>query len=403
MHRLKTTLLSLALTFAAAPIALADDFFVKPSGNDNASGRSMSDAFRTIRRAVRAAGPGDTVKVADGTYDEGIIDLDRDGRPGQPITYTGLNYKGPKLIGSLRTSGDYLVIRNFDVTNPGDGYGISTWRNHNVTIQANEVHGCGGGGIGSDQSDAIKIEGNVTYNNARKNLDQHSGISVFQPRNLTNGGVDGGGFGIVIRNNTAFNNKTTVHRAGKFLTDGNGICVDDLNHNQGSDQPRYTKGVLVENNVAFDNGGAGIQVYDSFNVVVRHNTAVNNGRVVGYDIGELNVDRSNNVRFYNNIAKSVGGAGNRHAVHQHASYDIGFEHNVIHRDGGNPVRGASLWGGNVIADPQFVGGTYGGDYRLSAGSPAVDAGLSNPWLPWDDRGWGSRVRGSRADAGAFER
>lgn len=44
----------------------------------------------SIAEAIEAAGPGDTVSLGDGTYDEPIVTV-RDGEEGRPITITGGN------------------------------------------------------------------------------------------------------------------------------------------------------------------------------------------------------------------------------------------------------------------------------------------------------------------------
>ena len=46
------------------------NYYVSTRGNDSNSGRAPSDAFRTISKAAQVVRPGDTVKVAGGTYTE---------------------------------------------------------------------------------------------------------------------------------------------------------------------------------------------------------------------------------------------------------------------------------------------------------------------------------------------
>src|SRR4051794_26987970 len=62
-------------------------YFVAPTGADDAPG-TMERPWRTIQRAIDAAGPGDTVYVRSGAYTESVS-LRRSGEPGRPITLAG--------------------------------------------------------------------------------------------------------------------------------------------------------------------------------------------------------------------------------------------------------------------------------------------------------------------------
>ena len=407
---IKPLALTCALLTSLPAAAWAETFYVTPDGYDGRAGTSWDSAFGTIRRAALAAGPGDTVVVGDGEYRQGVIDLDRDGAPGAPITFEADNVGRAKIVGALRTTGDHLVVRGFDVTNPGPEYGISTYENHHVTIQNNTVHNSGGGGIGSTRSDRVTIENNTTFGNAARNLDQHSGISVFQPVDKRSDLPGDGAFGIVVRNNTSYDNYTIDSRDGN-RTDGNGIILDDFDHTQASPYPAYVKGALVENNVCRTNGGAGIHVFYSGRggnglnmpgIVIRHNTCHNNGRAVAYDTAEISLDRATGVRVYNNVLSSVGAGDNRVAAYQNASGDVIWEHNVLFREAGHgaaATKGTNLGAGNRWDQPRFVDEF---DLRLAAGSVGVDAAKWDPYAPWNDREGGARIEGAAPDIGAFE-
>ena len=62
-------------------------------------------------------------------------------------------------------------------------------------------------------------------------------------------------------------------------TDGNGIILDDFNWTQGNNQA-FTAEALVKNNLAFNNGGAGIKVYEVANATIRNNTTFRNNFVL---------------------------------------------------------------------------------------------------------------------------
>jgi len=69
----------------AAPLAAAE-YFVSPSGNDQADGTSLGHAFRTIGRAANSATAGTTVIVMPGTYAESVR-LRTSGTATRPITF----------------------------------------------------------------------------------------------------------------------------------------------------------------------------------------------------------------------------------------------------------------------------------------------------------------------------
>jgi hypothetical protein len=66
--------------------AMARDYFVSTTGNDDNSGASSSLALRTFAAASDKAAPGDVIRVLPGTYDE-TIKPTRSGMPGKPISY----------------------------------------------------------------------------------------------------------------------------------------------------------------------------------------------------------------------------------------------------------------------------------------------------------------------------
>src|SRR5581483_7539163 len=69
----------------AATRAFATDYWVKNGGDDGASGTSLAAAWATLGHAANAVGPGDTVHVADGSY-EGFY-LTTSGTASAPIVF----------------------------------------------------------------------------------------------------------------------------------------------------------------------------------------------------------------------------------------------------------------------------------------------------------------------------
>lgn len=126
-----------ALLLAAT--ANAAEFFVSPSGSDDAAG-TLDKPFATLSRAQHAAAPGDTVFLRGGTYHlaeaqiaqrQGIfarvITLDKSGEKDKPITYAAYGDEKPSFdfsqvkpdgfrVYAFAISGSWLRLKGLDVT-----------------------------------------------------------------------------------------------------------------------------------------------------------------------------------------------------------------------------------------------------------------------------------------------
>jgi len=251
--------------------------------------------------------PADTVMVKPGTYTEQVT-MSRSGSPDGYITLKS-EVPGEALIrppqGAYSTvllRANYLTVDGFDLVG-GTGHAIDAENVHHTAVRNNTVHDSGGSGIQYNYSEFITIDGNVAYNNASTNGYQTSGISIYQSRNIT-GDTATQGFRTIVRNNVSHDNVESVKIGGEH-TDGNGIIIDDFQSTQTSGFPNYTYPTLVENNLVYQNGGKGIQVTWSDNVMVRNNTAWHNNLDNlnhGTWRAELSNQQSSNNTWINNIA-----------------------------------------------------------------------------------------------------
>ena len=87
---------TMSFTTAAGPAA-PREFYVASDGNDENDGLTRKTAFRTINRAAEKVGPGDTVMIAEGTYNEAVR-VRAAGAPNRPITFR--NIPGEKPVHS---------------------------------------------------------------------------------------------------------------------------------------------------------------------------------------------------------------------------------------------------------------------------------------------------------------
>lgn len=365
-------------------------------GNDTNAGDKQKP-FKTIQKGVDSAIAGDTVLVKDGFYREemdphqaGVL-FRKSGAPDawiKVIAYPGSHPRvtSPTWATFRLEDVSYIEVSGFDVstevvqgqTDPNlqrnEGCGIYALRAHHVAFRNNRVHDCGGGGIGTGYSDYITVEGNDTCRNAFFSIYNCSGISLWENVDFD----DKPGYHDIVSRNRSWENENkgptplTEHK----LTDGNGIIIDGMNGKCG---------ILIENNLLWDNGGRGIQVLGSQNVLIRNNTCAWNERtpevISGGPPSDLRAQSSHNCIFENNIVVARPGQ-NFHDNWQ--SKDITYRNNLFF---GYTSVSSEVGKDNLIgADPLFKHGVIGDampDFHLQSKSSAIGRGAPNSAPPLD--------------------
>jgi parallel beta-helix repeat protein len=403
----------------APPISTGAVFFIAPTGNDDNPG-SEASPWKTIHKAVGTLKAGETVLIKNGTYLGGLY-IQRSGAPGKPITYKAFPGARPIIEANQPTSGAFfegvsyvnLEGLDFEYTAPGaeaangergeGGIMIQDSpagaHSHHIAITNNRVHNFPGGGIGSNLSDYISIVGNTVWENALWSKYDGSGISLYRSLNVDSAG----GYHNVIRGNTVFNNENRVpDYKNKAITDGNCIIIDDSRNTQHElgdplKDKRYTGATLIENNICSGNGGGGVRIYSSDNVLARHNTLFRNQITTTINAGEMTAYDASNVRFVNNIVyatagKRANGTGN--------ATNIVYERNLYFGTTDIPMRTSS----DLIGDPFFEAPSSNltsANFRLRSGSPAIDSALTGQ-SPATDFAGRARPLGIGPDLGAWE-
>ncbi|NTX01438.1 nitrous oxide reductase family maturation protein NosD [Myxococcus sp. CA040A] len=236
-----------------APPRYSREWYVSPSGNDTAAG-SQASPLRTIAKALTLVGPGEIIRVQQGTYAEKLV-LDSNVRAGTtsaPITLLGEGK--PKLVPT--SSGWYMVLvqrpnwriegfefdvksqRQIAVTFAGDTQG---------TVLANNDlhHGAFGSGISTDASArGVTIENNHIHHFARGSDDSHGVVIAPTSKDITVRGND-------------------IH-------DNSGDSVQCLGP-EGFSNDAPASGVLIEANHMYDNRENAVDIKTCHDVTVRGN------------------------------------------------------------------------------------------------------------------------------------
>ncbi len=445
------------------PWAAAATYYVSNGGSDSTGGGSIGNPFQTVQYTLdNAAGPGDTVVLRGGTYNEAIRvrepDITLRSHTGEKaIIQTPYNdgsiYQTVRLdvdsdrcrlTGLELVGGYYYVIKletRWDWGDPGDRTGTS-----GIIIEDCVIHGSG--------RDCIKITPNcdditirrceiydsgLRYDGNAEGIDNVNGdrtvVRDCHIHDIATTGVycKGGATGCIIE-------RTRVHNCGSL---GISLGFDtspeyfDLTAN-----PNRYENIdgTVRNCVVGNTGYAGIGIYAAQNAKVYNNTVVDTaadgqtplvfglayqdwvtGGQGGYRPASVNPD------IKNNLFIQLGG-GTAKIVQIRYSTDLGgisalagmpdMDYNTYFVTGSTGLtcifedrRPAALFNGNIsqwrahvsgAADSREEAPLLNGDYTLTASSPCRDSGLDLGTVFKDDFNQGLRPAGAQWDRGAFE-
>jgi hypothetical protein len=403
--RLRARSIACALLLVSSAPAFARTYYVSPDGLDSHSG-SQSSPWLTLFKAAKTLKPGDTVLIADGTY-QGGVRQSRPGLPGRPITYKAINagkviLRGDQTeerevftvmeteyivvdgltatrgdrVGFWVAASDHVTIRNCRALRNGVTGIFTSFSNdllieHNICAYSEEQHGI----YVSNSGDRPTVRYNICHNNARCGIQLNGDGKQLRPS------LGLGGDGIIenalIEGNVLYENGQT--NAGAAL---NLACVCNS---------------TITNNLVYNNEAGGISLfndnrqsaveYGSKNNLILHNTVYfkagegrwclsftngSTGNLVGNNLltggyrGAYQFDDTSSfVSDYNLIrsAADVGVAVNRD-LQQFYSMS---EWRAL---SGNDMHSATM-------TPKYVSPTVAPfDFHLAAGSPALNRGAS---------------------------
>ena len=408
LHSCCTLLLPVIVSFSSMG-ANAADYYVDGSGGNDFNSGAYSSPIATVYRAMQMVGPGDTIHIQPTTTYTYPFYVNQSGTASAPITLKGegtgsnrtkilvQNNFGIQVANNISN----ISIQNFDVSAPGNYSAIfvSSGASH-ISITGNVAHDSGGSGINTVGSDYITIVNNTVYNTAWNNSTAcGSGISLYQLRNSDYSTA----YKNYVMNNLLFSNTNTPGGSCSD-SDGSGIIIDDSRNTQGgSPYGAYVGATLIGNNVAVNNGGRGVHIFQSDNVLIANNTMYKNNQDLNGgppDPGEITLVLSGNIQIFNNILYSDGYVQGYlyHAAITTLNCDGGpilINNNVMYNATNNVANAFYIttsgshgssnsiqlapWGSwNLWADPQFKNPTtsmQSADFEVHSWSPAL--GIAN--------------------------
>jgi hypothetical protein len=384
------------LFLMAGGAAQAATYYVATNGSNSNQG-SETSPFKTIAYAVNQMKAGDTTYVKNGVYSDHVR-FSRSGTASAPITLMNApghsptidcGREGTKMVliqdaASFRNAIGHITIEGLEIRNCW--VGIKMHSGHDITIRRNWIHHIITQGILGNGTNVL-IDRNVVSQVGGRcvNGKSHLGRACNQLHALY---LTGSNF--VITNNLIYDNLAW------------GVHVAGYGYETGSQYRGPLKGDVPSKAYA-----------EAANFFIANNTiAYNDSRsgLILWQRGTVNAKIINNI-FYENNQKGPSsatngidflGAGGGHVIENNICYSTGSRGSVcIAKSGEGKYTGSN----NVTVNPNFEGAgpAISGvpNFKLRAGSPAIDKGKSLTQVTWDHAG-GKRPFGAAFDIGAYE-
>jgi parallel beta-helix repeat protein len=388
----QAALFALALAFAsvmAAPRAQAATILYVDQSNTSCSDTGQGSAsvpFCTINGAIAKVTAGQTVQVASGTYRE-LVRLTKSGTSAAPITIEPAPSAAVTVTGGTngfrldRTS--WVFVHGFSVTGT-TGPGIYVYYGSQVTISENHVTYSGKPVSGSTAA-GIYVGGTTDSLIAGNTTDHNTDAGIY----LTNAATR-----VEVSGNTSFANARGYARAAPGIdvrASGNTVDRNITYGNEDTGVQVYNgaANTVVLDNLSYGNGDHGIDVLNSPSAVIVGNT-VYNSKTAG-----INVEGSSSgATVMNNISVGNGltSTSTRGNIRVDANSTSGttLDYDLLYLSSPGTV---ITWGSTqytslvsfvsatgkeshgLQGDPQWSS-PAAGNFRLTAGSPAIDSAQS---------------------------
>jgi len=289
----KVHFISTVLIFIISFGLQATTYYVSKNGNDNNTGTSENNAWKTIQKATKTLEAGDTVIILKGTYNEQVIP-EKSGVAGKYITYKAKS--GAKVIidGTNLTINDghsalfliygksYIKVMGIEVENIGTTYNLSY-------DQA---------GFMIENSHHIEIKDCATFNTFSSGIIALNSYQLVidnnKIRKACNGGeqecisITDGSYDFEVMNNEIFDGGSGV-KGGEGIDIKQGAHDGKVHHNYVHDLPKRL-GIYVD---SYEKHTYNIDIYQ--NTV---HDCYDGGFALSSEAGGL----LENINIYNNIA-----------------------------------------------------------------------------------------------------
>lgn len=392
----------------------SETWFVKTDGDDNASGLDWDNAWATISTSASSSGPGDTVIVEAGTYNEAVT-INTGGSADEGVLYQA---QGGVLVSN---AAPFRLYRVGDVTLDG----FSVWSTSSDAIYVSESVMNTFTNLDVEAGTRSGFYLSTCIRNTIAKCSIHGETGTGADTNPGDGGILNtpayGPAGNFIRDCAVFDNDSDGMR---LLGEYNRVerCIAYNNGRNGIASAFTGSGFLAYNCVAYSNALDGIGAAQNGGFTAVNCTSFKNaeggfGNVTYKDSYVYNCIASDNTEY----GLKERDTGNDEIFSEYCLFwnngtanmlDEGATDLTTATDMSNAVPAGSV--NNVfIGDPDFVSATRP-DLRLRTGSPAVDVGdtsaltgLSVYWifkfpLANLDKDGKVRVKFAGLDLGAYE-
>ncbi len=394
--------------------------------NSGFTAGSAATPFCSINSAASKVVAGQTVQVAEGTYNEKVT-VSVTGTEALPIGFAPAPGATVVIAGSANgfsvTNKSWITISGFQIADT-KGPGVTVSSSTHITLAGNRVSNAGSPVSGST-APGIKLSGVVDSQVLANTTDHNTDAGIL----LTNESDNN----VVAHNESSANARVYVRAAAGIDVrngTGNAILANRTHDNEDSGINMWTGladgGNVAADNVSYANGDHGIDVHNAVDAWIVANTVVGN-----YDSG-IEMTTSTDSRLANNITVDNGIGSLRTSGDIRADAASAPTSTVNDDVLWLRVPGVMVdWGGvkygslaafraatgqesrGLEADPRFVDSTNA-DFGLLAGSPAIDSADSGaPGQPltdadgaprWDDPTPDTGIGPvAYADRGAYER
>ncbi len=450
---LKAAICILLLCCSSFSLAQATTFYVSAANGKDTNTGGQSLPFKTIQRAIDALTPGDDVLIGAGLYAESPQLRNMSGtaanyieiaaQNGANVSIEALNDPEDPDAAFLIEDSNFIRLKGIRI-NGSRRHGIGVFDSNHIKLLNNVTYNTGKSGIRARYVNDILLDGNDVSRAVQREIQESVSLSNVDGFVISNnyvhdrprddslqqeGGVGRGGEGIDVKDgsrNGKIHDNQVEGIEGKF-----GIYVDaydvdsydiEIFNNvvtgcgcgfafsteNGTSTSGYLRQVKMYNNISYGNrcgiyfgnhGGDASrpdQVRRVEDIAIVNNTIYGNGIGVGgggIDIGNphlVGLTIRNNLIFENQGGQ-IRLTGGLTAVPPRTV----IESNLVRGNtGSNPA------GNNLQGNPG-VQNASGGDFRLTTGSAAIDAGQLTGTPAVDQRGI-ERPQGAGIDIGAFE-